>query len=312
MSSEPTKYRTLKDIPKEEYMAPGTPLCAGCGAQLALRLALKALGPHTIVVNVPGCVALFAIYPYSSLKLPFVFTSFVAAPATAQGIVDAIKVLRSKGVNLPEDTKVLVVVGDGAAYDIGLQSSSGALHRQLDHYYFVYDNEAYGNTGFQYSSATPFLSRTTTSEATDRVPGNIFWKKDIFEIWRAHGVPYIATVAASKPVDLLRKFEKAARFKGPKLFLALGVCPTGWGSDPQMTVKIDKLAVETGIWPLKEAVYGEVRHTYIPRSLKPVEEYLRTQRRFAHLFDGKHDDLLKEYQARVNAYWEKVWSTELK
>jgi pyruvate ferredoxin oxidoreductase, beta subunit (EC 1.2.7.1) len=125
-------------------------------------------------------------------------------------------------------------------------------------------------------------------------------------------VPYIATVAASKPVDLLRKFEKAARFKGPKLFLALGVCPTGWGSDPQMTVKIDKLAVETGIWPLKEAVYGEVRHTYIPRSLKPVEEYLRTQRRFAHLFDGKHDDLLKEYQARVNAYWEKVWSTELK
>jgi pyruvate ferredoxin oxidoreductase beta subunit len=313
MSSEQTRYRTLKDVPAEEYMAPGTPLCAGCGAQLSLRLALKALGPHTIVVNVPGCMALMAIYPFASLKLPFVFTSFVAAPATAQGIVDAIDVLRSKGVHLPDDTKVLVVTGDGAAYDIGLQSTSGTLHRQLDYYYFVYDNEAYGNTGFQYSAASPFLSRTTTSEATSRVPGNLFWKKDLFEIWNAHHVPYIATVAASKPVDLLRKFEKASKFKGPKLFLALGVCPTGWGSDPQQTVKIDRLAVETGMWPLKESVYGEVRHTYIPKTLKPLEEYLKTQKRFSHLFyPVRRDDLINEYQARINAYWEKVWKTELK
>ena len=312
MSAEATAYKTMKDIPKEELMASGTPLCAGCGAQLALRLALKALGPHTIVVNTPGCMALMALYPYSSLRLPFLFTSFVATPATAQGVVDAIEILRSKGVDLPADTKVLALTGDGAAYDIGLQSTSGTLSRQLDYYYFVYDNEAYGNTGFQYSAATPYLSRTTTSEATPRIPGNTYWKKDIFEIWRAHGAPYIATVAASKPVDLLRKFEKAAKIKGPKLFLALGVCPTGWGSDPQQTVKIDKLAVETGIWPLKESVYGEVRHTYIPSNLKPVEEYLKTQRRFSHLFyPVRRDDLLSVYQDRLHACWETLRRTEL-
>ncbi len=300
--SEQTRFKTLRDTPLEDYLAPGSPLCAGCGGALIVKLALKVLGPKTILVSVPGCLGLFELYPYTSLKVPMLFAPFAAGPAAVQGLVDGIEALVDKGKLSKPDTKVMLLTGDGAAYDIGLQATSAAIHRGLDFYYLCYDNEAYGNTGFQFSSSTPFATVTSTTPA-----GNSLRKKDLFEIWRAHNPPYVATVTASRPVDLLRKFEKAMQFKGPKLFIALCVCPTGWGSDPAMTVKLDKLAVETGIFPLKEAVYGKVRHTYIPRNRKPVEEYLRLQRRFEHLFKPvRRDDLIQQIQEEVDRYWEGV------
>ncbi|HIQ30443.1 MAG TPA: pyruvate synthase [Candidatus Caldiarchaeum subterraneum] len=300
--SEQTSFKTLRDTPISEYLTPGSPLCGGCGGEIIVKLALKALGPKTILVSVPGCLALFELYPYTSLKTPMLFAPFPAGPAAAQGIVDGIEALVSKGRVSNPGVKVLLLTGDGAAYDIGLQATSAAIHRGLDFYYLCYDNEAYGNTGFQFSGSTPLAASTSTTPA-----GSGLRKKDLFEIWRAHNPPYVATVAASRPVDLLRKFEKAQRFRGPKLFIALGVCPTGWGSDPALTVRLDKLAVETGIFPLKEAVYGRVRHTYIPRSRKPVEEYLRHQRRFEHLFKPvRRDDLIRQIQEDVDRYWENV------
>ncbi len=305
--SEETVFKTMKDTPRQEYLSPGSPLCAGCGGEIIVKLALKVLGPRTIVVSVPSCLALLELYPYVSIKTSMLFAPFGAGPAAAQGLVDGIEALASKGVIQNPGTKVLVLTGDGAAYDIGLQATSGAIQRGLDFYYLCYDNEAYGNTGFQYSSATPFASWTSTTSVGLESSGNTFWKKDLFEIWRAHNPPYVATVAASRPVDLMRKFEKASRIRGPKLFIALGVCPTGWGADAKETIRIDKLAVETGMWPLKEAINGEVRHTYIPRKRKPVEEYLKTQKRYEHLFKPvRRDDLIRAIQERVDRYWESV------
>ena len=194
---------------------------------------------------------------------------------------------------------MLVLAGDGATYDMGLSSTSGAIHRGLDFWYLCYDNESYGNTGFQTSSGTPLGSLTATSPA-----GTIQPKKDIFEIWRAHHPPFAATVCSHEPADLADKVERAARMSGPKLFLSLATCPTGWGFNPELSDDIARLAIDTGVWPLKEAVDGQLRHTLIPNHLRPVEEYLRPQRRFQHLFRPERQEItLRRIQENVDAYW---------
>lgn len=301
-----TRFRTLRDVPTNDYVYPGSPLCAGCGPQLLVREFLKVLGDDTIVVTVPSCMGLLTLYPYAAIRQPGLFAPFGAGPAAVQGLVDALEIL--KGERRP---KVLLITGDGAAYDIGLQATSSTIHKGLDFYYLVYDNEAYGNTGFQFSSATPFAAKTSTTPPTTQSQGNTLRKKDLFAIWAAHRPAYLSTVAVSKTVDLWRKVEKSMELRGPKLFIGLGVCPTGWWSDPKETVKLDALAVDTGMWPLKEYVDGEVRHTYIPKARKPVEEYLSRQRRFEHLFKPvKRDDIIAEIQRDVDRYWEKVLSSE--
>jgi pyruvate ferredoxin oxidoreductase beta subunit len=231
-----------------------------------------------------------------------------SAPAGAQGVRDALDVLIAKG-RLPkeEDVNVVVVAGDGSTYDMALSSTSGAITRKLNFYYFCYDNEAYGNTGVQLSPATPYGARTTTSPCTVQHPaGTMQEKKDIFEIWRAHKPPYMATVSPRFPLDLEEKFARAATYQGPKLFLAFAACPTGWLFDPAYTPDVARLAVESGIWPLKEAINGEVVHTYMPK-LSPVEDYLKLQGRFQHLFEPTvQTDAISHIQGRVNAYWEQV------
>jgi len=309
-----TSFSTLKDLLGEDYVAPGTPLCAGCGALIILRIFHKALGGRVVWVNAAGCITLLMVYPYAPLKSSWMYTAMACAPAGAQGIRDALDILIEKGrIPIEEDLKVVVVTGDGAANDIGLQSTSGAIHRGLDFYYLCYDNEAFGNTGFQYSAATPYGSRTTTSPPTPLIPeGYRGRKKDLFEIWRAHKPPYIATISPSHPMDMVRKIEKAEKYRGPKLFISLSPCQPGWSTHTMDTIKVAKLAVETGIWPLKEAVYGEVRHTFIPRRLKPVEEYLKIQGRFSHLFyPVRRDDVIAKIQREVEEYWSTVYAREL-
>lgn len=301
-------FKKIKQIPREEHVLPGTSLCAGCGGLEALRLASKVLGDHVVYVNAAGCFTLLAVYPFTPFNASWLYTTMGSASAGAQGIRDALDVLIAKGrLSQEEDLKVVVLGGDGSTYDIGLSSTSGAIHRNLDFHYVCYDNEAYGNTGVQLSSATPYGARTTTSPCSVQHPaGAVQEKKDIFEIWRAHKPPYIATVSPRYPLDLAEKFARAARFKGPKLFLAFSACPTGWLFDPAHTPEVARLAVETGMWPLKEAINGEVTHTHLPKR-KPVEEYLRLQGRFRHLFEPiRQDEAIQHIQGRVDQYWQGV------
>jgi len=308
-----TRFRTLKDMPHEDYLSPGNTLCAGCGGILAVRIFHKALGPNVAWVNAAGCMTILMSYPLSPLKSNWLYTAFASAPAGAQGVRDALDVLMAKG-RLPksEDLKVVVVTGDGAAYDIGLQATAGAIDRRLDFYYLCYDNEAYGNTGFQMSSSTPYGSSTKTTPATPTYPlGNTSPKKDLFEVWRSMKAPYVATLSNSHGVDFLRKVEKGGMVKGPKMYIAFAGCPTGMGFDPKDTIEVEKLAVGTGIWPLRESVDGVVKHTVVPRSLTPVRDYLKTQERFRHLFaPTEKTEAIRVIQDSVLAYWKEAGARE--
>ncbi len=298
-------YKNVKDINEEEFVLPGTPLCAGCGGLLALRLAYKVLGQKVVILNAAGCFTLLSTYPYTPFRSSWLYTAMACGPAGAQGIRDALDILIEKGsIPKEENLKVVVLTGDGSAYDIGLQSTSGAIHRNLDFYYICYDNEAFGNTGFQMASSSPYGSRTGTTQPSDAYPmATEQQKKDLFEIWRAHKPPYMATVSPAHPVDLSAKFKKASEYKGPKLFITLAPCPTGWGYGASRSNRIAKLAVECGIWPLKEAIEGKLKHTYIPK-FKPVEEYLSLQGRYDHLFKPVRNDFtIKKIQKGIDRYW---------
>ena len=296
-------FKSPKDLPIVEYVTPGSPLCAGCGGLTTLRLMHKVLGENVVVVNAAGCMTLMAVYPFTPLKSSWLYTTMGSAAAGAQGVRDALDVLIERGkLDAADDLQVLVLAGDGSTYDMGLSATSGAIHRGLNFWYLCYDNQAYGNTGFQMSAASPLGSRTATSPS-----GAVQRRKDIFELWRAQRPPYVATVSSHDAVDLAEKVERARGLDGPKLFLSLAVCPTGWGFDPELSDEIAKLAIETGVWPLKEAVNGDVRHTYVPNRFRPVEEYLRPQHRFAHLFEPQWDEeLLTRIQQNVDDYWTPV------
>ena len=300
-----TMFKRMKSLPSAHLLGAGTSLCAGCGGLEALKEIYDILGEKTVIVNAAGCMTLLAIYPFTPFRGSWLYTAMASAPAGAQGVRDALDILLHKGrIGPEEDLKVVVLTGDGAAYGMGLSSTSGAIERRLDFLYICYDNEGYGNTGQQFSGATPHGARTSTSKGPRGFPG---YKKDLFAIWSAHRPAYVATVVGAEALDLARKIEKAADLKGPRLIIALSPCPTGWGYDPKETVEIGKLAVKTGVWPLKESIDGEVVHTKVPHKRLPVEAYLERQGRFAHLFSPQRNEvLLKEIQAKVDAYWERV------
>jgi len=297
--------RRMKDLPSAHLLGGGTPMCAGCGGLTALHETYDLFGAKTVFVNAAGCMTLLAAYPFTPFRGSWLYTAMASAPAGAQGVRDALDLLIGQG-RLPaeEDLTAIVLTGDGAAAGMGLSATSGAIERGLDFLYLCYDNEGYGNTGQQTSPTTPHGART----ATDRGPrGNPGVKKDLFAIWAAHRPAYVATVIAAEPVDLARKIEKAKRMRGPRLLLALAPCPPGWGFDPKDAIEIGRLAVRSGVWPLREYVDGRVVHTksYHPRL--PVEEYLVRQRRFAHLFQPRRDEAtLAEIQRAVDAYWSAV------
>ena len=300
-----TRFRNLRDMPSTHLLGTGTPMCAGCGGLEALHEFYDVLGPRSVFVNAAGCMTLLAVYPFTPFRGSWLYTAMASAPAGAQGIRDALDILRQDGrMSENEDLHVVVLTGDGAAYGMGLSATSGAIERDLDFIYLCYDNEGYGNTGQQFSGATPHGARTATSTGPQGYPG---FKKPLFDIWVAHRPAYVATVIGAEPLDLARKVEKARSLKGPRLIIALSPCPTGWDFDPRETVNIGRLAVKSGVWPLKEYVDGKIVHNRVPRQRVPVEEYLKLQGRFAHLFTpARNDALIGEIQARVDAYWEKL------
>jgi pyruvate ferredoxin oxidoreductase beta subunit len=228
-----------------------------------------------------------------------------SAPAGAQGVRDALDILlEKKRITADEDLTTVVLTGDGSAYGMVLSATSAAIDRNLDFIYICYDNEGYGNTGQQFSGATPHAAQTATSKGPTGYPG---YKKDLFSLWVANKPVYVATVIGAEPLDLARKIEQATKLKGPRMIIALSPCPTGWDFDPKEAIAIGKLAVKTGVWPLKEYVDGKVVHTKIPRDRLPVEEYLKTQGRFAHLFSPvRNEGMINEMQQRIDDYWKTI------
>lgn len=300
-------YRSIQAVPQEEHLAGGTGLCGGCGGLLALRLFHKALGPNVVFVNAAGCMTLLAVFPFSPFRSSWLYTAMASAPAGAQGIRDALDLLIAKG-KLPagDDLKVVVVTGDGAAHGIGLQSTLAAVHRGLDFYYFCYDNEAFANTGFQMSPASPYGSRTATTPG-----GTPSRKQNLFDLWHAQRPAFVATVSPAYPLDLMDKVARAGRERGPRLFVSLSPCPPGWGIETRDAVELARLAVETGVWPLKESRGGAVVHTVLPHRFKPVADYLRAQERYRHLFEpARQDAVIARLQEDVDRYWSPVLEAE--
>jgi pyruvate/2-oxoacid:ferredoxin oxidoreductase beta subunit len=277
-------------IPEEENMNPGHVACPGCASALSMRLALKALGRETIL-TVPACCwsVIDGPFPYSAVKVPLFHIAFGTTAAFASGIKAALK-MKNKKAN------VVVWCGDGEAFDIGFQTLSGAAERKENIIFVCYDNEGYMNTGIQRSSATPIKAWTTTTP--QKYPKQEF-KKDLMEIFAAHKIPYAATATVAFPEDMIRKFSKAKEIKGLKLIHILSPCPSGWKFPENLTIKISRLAVETGIFPLYEIEHGE-KYTinHIPKWL-PVEDYLKKQGRFSHLTEKDY----KEKKASVEKRW---------
>ena len=231
-----TVYRRMKDLPSTHLLGTGTPMCAGCGGLEALHQIYDIIGEKSVFINAAGCMTLLSVYPFTPFRGSWLYTAMASAPAGAQGVRDALDILINKQrMSETEDMEVVVLTGDGAAYGMGLSATSGAMERDLDFLYICYDNEGYGNTGQQYSGATPHAARTATSMGPLGFPG---FKKDLFSIWAAHKPAYVATVIGSEPLDLARKIEKARSLKGPRMIIALAPCPTGWDYDPEHTVDI--------------------------------------------------------------------------
>ncbi|MDP3790326.1 MAG: thiamine pyrophosphate-dependent enzyme, partial [Candidatus Omnitrophota bacterium] len=231
-------------IPEIEIMSPGHVACQGCGATLAFRYALKALGRGTIVI-IPACCwsVIDGPFPYSSAGVPVFHTAFETAASTASGVRAALEI---KGIT---DVSVLAWAGDGGTMDIGIQALSGAVERGEDIIYVCYDNEAYMNTGIQRSSSTPYGAWTTTTPVKKFKTGP---KKNMVEIMAAHKIPYTATANIAFPEDFIAKLRKAKTIKGPKFIQIISPCPAGWKFPSQLTVKIAKLSFETCVFPLYE------------------------------------------------------------
>ncbi len=293
-----------KLVDKREYFSPGHRACQGCGEALAIRLMCKALGKDTVIANATGCMEVISsLYPTTAWNLPWIHVAFPNAAAVASGVEAGLKTLRRKGRIPDRYVKTVGIGGDGGTVDIGFQALSGAMERGHDMLYVCFDNEAYMNTGIQRSGATPFGSSTTTAPAGAASMGNKTWKKNVAEIMVGHNIPYVATACHSYPIDFMNKVKKARSIQGPSYIHCLSVCPTGWRSPSETCIKMGRLVVETGIFPLYEVERGKYRMTvHPPEKLRPVEDYLKQQGRFRHLTKAQ----IEEIQGRVNMEYRKL------
>ncbi len=271
-------------IPKEDAFASGHRACIGCGEVLALRLATKAMGKNVIIVNATGCMEIIASQiPNTSWNVPWIHTLFENTAAVASGVESGLKAMMRKGRIPQEEINVAAIAGDGATLDIGLQALSGAMERGHKFLYICFDNEAYMNTGVQRSSSTPFGATTTTSPSGKNSQGQFSWKKDMPGIAVAHNIPYVATACPSYPFDMMDKVKKAMSFNGPSYIQIFSVCPTGWRCAGDLSVRLGRLAVETGVFPLYEVEHGKYKMSMDVPKLKPLTDYTKLQGRFRHL-----------------------------
>ena len=307
----------LKEVVAEKpsRFTSGHRMCAGCGAPPVARMIMRALKPedHAVIANATGCMEVSSfIYPYTAWTDSYIHTAFECTAATLSGAEAAYKSMKKQG-KLPDDehTKFIAFGGDGGTYDIGIQSLSGAMERGHDMTYVCYDNGAYMNTGIQRSSATPRFADTTTSPAGSVIHGKMQSRKDLTEIMEAHHLPYVAQTAAYMNFkDLYEKAEKAIYTEGPTFLNVLAPCPRGWGYPTEDLMTINKLAVETCYWPLYEIENGKYKINYKPAKKLPVEEFLKPQRRFKHLFKPGNEWMIEEFQKEVDKRWEALLKLE--
>ena len=298
---------------KPSRFTSGHRMCAGCGAPPAARMIMRALKPedHAVVSVATGCMEVSTfMYPYTSWTDSFIHTAFECAAATLSGAEAAYQAMKKQG-KINNTTKFIAFGGDGGTYDIGLQSLSGAMERRHDITYVCYDNGAYMNTGIQRSSATPKFADTTTSPAGKVIPGKAQPRKDLAKIMVGHHIPYVAqTVGYMNFKDLYEKAEKAIYTEGPAFLNVLAPCPRGWGYPTDMLMQINKLAVETCYWPLYEVVDGKYKITYKPAKKLPVEEFLKPQKRFRHMFKPGNEWMIEEFQKLVDERWQELLDLE--
>ncbi len=291
--TESTKTKKQKPPVEESLLTCGHRACAGCGEALGAKLVMDAAGPNTIVATSTGCLEVFSTaFPQTAWRMPWIHSLFENSAAVAAGIEAA---LRNKGKH---DINVIAQGGDGGTADIGLGCLSGLLERNQNVLYVCYDNEAYMNTGVQRSGLTPYNARTSTSPSGTESFGNQHQKKNLLGICAAHNIPYAATATVAYPQDLMMKVKKALKIPGAKFLQVHVPCPLGWIHKSELTIEVAKLAVSTGLFPIVEMQYNKVTRTRkIGKDRRPVEDYLKLQGRFKHLFtDTAKDELEKVRQ----------------
>jgi pyruvate/2-oxoacid:ferredoxin oxidoreductase beta subunit len=286
-----SKKMSIRDLREEEFMWSGNPACQGCAGSIVGRLIFKALGKNSARVEVASCAPGFM-----NIRVPAFFgPAFEGAAAFATGLARGYKIIGR------EDITVAALIGDGGTSDIGFQGLSGAAERNENVFWFTYDNEAYMNTGGQRSSATPEHASTTTTPIAQNSRGKTSAKKNLPMILALHNIPYVATASVAYPEDMTAKINYGKELKGFKYMHIFSPCPTGWGSDPKDTIKIARLSVESGLWPLYEiTVDHKLKLTYKPRELKPISEALELQGRFRHL----KDDEMAAIQQQMTENWQ--------
>lgn len=301
----------IKDmVKKESRLVGGHRMCAGCGAPPTVRTVLRALKEedNAVISVATGCLEVSTcIFPYTSWKnCSFIHTAFECASATLSGAWKTYEALKKSGkLDKNKTTKFIAFGGDGGTLDIGLQSLSGAMERGTDMAYICYDNGAYMNTGTQRSSSTPHFADTTTSPSGKVIPGKLQKRKDLTEIMVNHNIPYVAqTALIGNLKDLYEKSEKAIYTEGPCYVSAFSPCPRGWGYPPEELSTISKLAVDTCFWPLYEVENGKYKITYKPAKKVPVEEFLKMQKRFRHLFKEENKWMIEQIQEEIDKKWD--------
>ena len=300
-------YNFKEEMNKPERLAPGHRMCAGCGGTIAVRGVLRALheGDKAVIGNATGCLEVSTfMYPYTAYEDSYIHNAFENAGATMSGVETAYNILKKKG-KIKENYKFITFGGDGGTYDIGLQSLSGAMERNHDFVYVCYDNGAYMNTGIQRSSATPMYADTTTTPVGSESNGKMQNRKDLASIIAAHDVPYVAqTTFLGNFKDLHTKAEKAIYTEGACFLNIMAPCPRGWRYPTENIMEICKLGVETCYWPLFEVDHGKWILNYETKKKLPIEDFLRPQGRFKHLFKKGNEDLLVQFQEEVDRRWE--------
>ena len=284
-------------------------MCAGCGATIAVRAVLRALheGDQAVIGNATGCLEVSSfMYPYTAWEDSYIHNAFENAGATLSGVETTYRFMKKKG-KLKEDYKFITFGGDGGTYDIGFQSLSGAMERGHDMVYVCYDNGAYMNTGIQRSSATPMYADTTTTPAGKVSQGKPQTRKDLAAILAAHNIPYVGqTTFIGNMKDLYTKSERAIYTEGAAFLNVMAPCPRGWRYDAPDIIDVCKSAVETCYWPLFEVIDGKWILNYEPKKKLPIEDFLKRQGRFKHLFKPGNEELIVAFQAEVDRRWEEL------
>lgn len=283
--------------------APGHSACQGCAFPTIVRTILNEATDPIVVANATGCLEVTStIYPYTAWKTPYIHNAFENAAATISGVERAYKALKKKG-KIEKKIKFVAFGGDGGTYDIGLQSLSGALERGHNFLYVVYDNGGYMNTGNQRSSATPYGAGTETTPVGKKSFGKMETRKNLMEIVNAHRIPYLAQANVAYLPDLKKKAKKALETEGPTFLAVFSPCTNNWKFPSSQYVRIAKLATETNFWPLYEIENGEYKINWATEKPKPVEEFLKTQGRFKHLFSKENENVLKDIQKMTDSEW---------